>query len=172
MTSDTVHRPEPAHNANTTGTSSSWNVQPVPGQVLDQVQLENLRWEGNERRTVGTGTGGGGGPTNLFTTHSSSTITTATTAGSGSGSGSGAGAGAGAGQVATEAQAAQEAPQQQQEVEGVVGEEGVGGGGPPEQSTVALQKWNSSPIRIYRVLSTFFSFMILGANDAAYGVSI
>jgi hypothetical protein len=36
----------------------------------------------------------------------------------------------------------------------------------------ALEKWNQSRGNICRSLSTFWSFLVMGANDAAYGVSI
>lgn len=41
----------------------------------------------------------------------------------------------------------------------------------PATAVPAAQKWNSSRLNVYKVLITFFSFIILGANDAAYGVS-
>ncbi|KAI9886140.1 MAG: autophagy protein [Watsoniomyces obsoletus] len=61
--------------------------------------------------------------------------------------------------------------------------EGVGGieGGdenrdvPPEDATSVVSPpeiWNSSWINVCRVFGTFFSFTILGANDAAYGALI
>ncbi|KAJ5641797.1 hypothetical protein N7490_005797 [Penicillium lividum] len=33
-----------------------------------------------------------------------------------------------------------------------------------------LEKWNSPRINIYRSFSTFWSFLVMGANDAAYGL--
>ena len=39
----------------------------------------------------------------------------------------------------------------------------------PPHAVDALQKWNQSRSNIFKTLSTFFSFVILGANDAAYG---
>lgn len=38
--------------------------------------------------------------------------------------------------------------------------------------TPQLQKWNSSWSNIFRVLSTFWCFVVLGLNDAAYGALI
>ncbi|KAJ5765317.1 hypothetical protein N7520_004876 [Penicillium odoratum] len=35
-----------------------------------------------------------------------------------------------------------------------------------------LEKWNSPRINIYRSFSTFWSFLVMGANDAAYGALI
>ena len=32
------------------------------------------------------------------------------------------------------------------------------------------EKWNHPRINIYRSFSTFWSFLVMGANDAAYGV--
>ena len=32
-----------------------------------------------------------------------------------------------------------------------------------------LQRWNESPSTIFRLFSTFFTFFVMGANDAAYG---
>jgi hypothetical protein len=34
----------------------------------------------------------------------------------------------------------------------------------------ALEKWNQPQINVYRTFATFFSFLVMGANDAAYGV--
>lgn len=36
----------------------------------------------------------------------------------------------------------------------------------------ALEKWNQPRINIYRSFSTFWSFLVMGANDAAYGVCV
>lgn len=35
----------------------------------------------------------------------------------------------------------------------------------------ALEKWNAPRINIYRSFATWWSFLVMGANDAAYGVS-
>lgn len=43
---------------------------------------------------------------------------------------------------------------------------------PPTDSKPQLQKWNSPRINIWRCAGTFWSFVILGANDAAYGALI
>jgi len=43
---------------------------------------------------------------------------------------------------------------------------------PPSTATPQLQKWNTPRINMYRVLATFYSFVILGANDGAYGALI
>jgi hypothetical protein len=32
------------------------------------------------------------------------------------------------------------------------------------------EKWNESPTNFWRVLATFYSFIVVGANDGAYGV--
>ncbi|KAJ9613363.1 hypothetical protein H2200_003305 [Cladophialophora chaetospira] len=42
----------------------------------------------------------------------------------------------------------------------------------PTTATVQLQKWNSPRINMSRCLATFYSFIILGANDGAYGALI
>lgn len=34
-----------------------------------------------------------------------------------------------------------------------------------------LEKWNQPRINIHRTFATFWSFLVMGANDAAYGVS-
>lgn len=39
----------------------------------------------------------------------------------------------------------------------------------PINSMPQLQRWNSPRINAFRTLATFWDFMILGANDAAYG---
>lgn len=43
---------------------------------------------------------------------------------------------------------------------------------PPTTAVPQLQKWNSPKINIWRCLATFYCFIILGANDAAYGALI
>lgn len=40
---------------------------------------------------------------------------------------------------------------------------------PPTTAVPQLQKWNSPRINIWRCFATFYSFIVLGANDAAYG---
>jgi len=43
----------------------------------------------------------------------------------------------------------------------------------PQPSTTVrvIERWNHPKINIQRTLATFFAFVIMGANDAAYGVS-
>ncbi|KAK1247998.1 hypothetical protein MKX07_000886 [Trichoderma sp. CBMAI-0711] len=43
---------------------------------------------------------------------------------------------------------------------------------PPEDAFEAKVKWNSPPINKYRVLSTFWSFFVLGMNDGSYGALV
>lgn len=43
---------------------------------------------------------------------------------------------------------------------------------PPSTSTPQLQKWHTPTINMWRCFATFYSFIILGANDAAYGALI
>lgn len=33
------------------------------------------------------------------------------------------------------------------------------------------EKWNDPPINVWRVLAAYYSFIVVGANDGAYGVS-
>lgn len=40
-----------------------------------------------------------------------------------------------------------------------------------QEGFAALEKWNHPQINTYRSFSTFWSFLVMGANDAAYGVS-
>ncbi|MCJ1329325.1 hypothetical protein MMC10_006004 [Thelotrema lepadinum] len=40
---------------------------------------------------------------------------------------------------------------------------------PPATAMEALQRWNSPPINRYRVLATFWSFLVLGMGDGSYG---
>lgn len=42
----------------------------------------------------------------------------------------------------------------------------------PTPAMPAAEKWNQSRSHIYRVAATFFCFMVMGANDAAYGVCV
>lgn len=39
----------------------------------------------------------------------------------------------------------------------------------PPTAVAALEKWNSPRSNIYRTFATFWSFFVMGANDAAYG---
>jgi hypothetical protein len=41
----------------------------------------------------------------------------------------------------------------------------------PAMVVHALEKWNEPSVNINRLFATFWSFVIMGANDAAYGVS-
>lgn len=41
---------------------------------------------------------------------------------------------------------------------------------PKSEPEHAVQKWHNPIINTWRVLATFFSFMVVGANDAIYGV--
>ncbi|KAL0264861.1 hypothetical protein SLS55_000814 [Diplodia seriata] len=43
---------------------------------------------------------------------------------------------------------------------------------PPDTAVPAVEKWNSNPTNTYRLLATFWSFMVMGGNDAAYGAII
>jgi hypothetical protein len=36
----------------------------------------------------------------------------------------------------------------------------------------AVERWNHPRSNIYKTLATFWCFMVMGANDAAYGVSL
>ena len=42
---------------------------------------------------------------------------------------------------------------------------------PPTEPEPALERWNNPRINIYRYLAANYSFIIMGMNDAAYGVS-
>lgn len=42
---------------------------------------------------------------------------------------------------------------------------------PPPTAVSTLECWNKPRSNIYRTLATFWSFLVMGANDAAYGVS-
>lgn len=43
---------------------------------------------------------------------------------------------------------------------------------PPASATAALQTWNNPPVNKWRILAAFFSFIVLGMNDAAPGALI
>lgn len=47
-----------------------------------------------------------------------------------------------------------------------------GENGPPEIAISALEKWNYPRHNIGRLMATFWSFVVSGANDAAYGVCL
>lgn len=36
--------------------------------------------------------------------------------------------------------------------------------------TIATERWNESQSNIFRIAASFFCFIVMGANDAAYGV--
>jgi hypothetical protein len=42
---------------------------------------------------------------------------------------------------------------------------------PPEHAVSALPAWNQNRANVFKTFSTFSAFIIMGANDAAYGVS-
>src|SRR3954471_17776294 len=42
----------------------------------------------------------------------------------------------------------------------------------PSTAAAVLQKWNNPRINMFRVFATFYSFVILGLNDGAYGALI
>lgn len=42
---------------------------------------------------------------------------------------------------------------------------------PPQHAVSALPTWNENKATVSKTLSTFLAFIIMGANDAAYGVS-
>ncbi|EOD44270.1 putative mfs protein [Neofusicoccum parvum UCRNP2] len=42
----------------------------------------------------------------------------------------------------------------------------------PEDAVVAVEKWNSTRINICRLAATFWAFLVMGGNDAAYGAII
>lgn len=47
----------------------------------------------------------------------------------------------------------------------------VGSDVPPQHAVSALPAWNQNKADVYKTLSTFVALFIMGANDAAYGVS-
>lgn len=49
--------------------------------------------------------------------------------------------------------------------------EAVQGADAATPATTTVERWNYPRTNLYRVGATFFSFLVLGANDAAYGVS-
>ena len=42
---------------------------------------------------------------------------------------------------------------------------------PPQNAVSVLPTWNQNKANTFKTLSTFMAFIIMGANDAAYGVS-
>lgn len=48
------------------------------------------------------------------------------------------------------------------------------GGAEPDDAPYAaiVERWNGSKTSVFRVAAIFWSFFIMGANDAAYGVSL
>lgn len=43
---------------------------------------------------------------------------------------------------------------------------------PPSASTSVIERWNRPKINIWRTIAAFFTFIMMGANDAAYGALI
>lgn len=43
---------------------------------------------------------------------------------------------------------------------------------PPGAAVSALQRWNHPRDNIHRLAACFWCFLVMGANDAAYGVSL
>lgn len=41
----------------------------------------------------------------------------------------------------------------------------------PSSLTAAAERWNESRTNVFRLVASFFCFMVMGANDSAYGVS-
>ena len=41
---------------------------------------------------------------------------------------------------------------------------------PTTQADAPLERWNSPRINLYKTSAAFWSFIVMGANDAAYGV--
>ena len=60
----------------------------------------------------------------------------------------------------------QPAPEQALETENPVN----GDNDPPATAVSALERWNYPRHNIARLIATFWSFIVSGANDAAYGV--
>lgn len=42
----------------------------------------------------------------------------------------------------------------------------------PDTESSNLEQWNKPRINTYRYLATIYSFIVMGMNDAAYGVSL
>jgi hypothetical protein len=42
----------------------------------------------------------------------------------------------------------------------------------PSTTVSVIERWNNPKFNIYRTFATLFAFTIMGANDAAYGVSL
>jgi hypothetical protein len=43
---------------------------------------------------------------------------------------------------------------------------------PPGNVFPAMERWNHPKSNIYKIAATFWAFLVMGANDAAYGVSL
>lgn len=42
---------------------------------------------------------------------------------------------------------------------------------PTTQGAAKLERWNQSQVNFWRTMAAFWSFVVMGSNDAAYGVS-
>ena len=42
---------------------------------------------------------------------------------------------------------------------------------PTTQPAEKLERWNTPTLNLWRTLAAFWSFVVMGSNDAAYGVS-
>lgn len=47
-----------------------------------------------------------------------------------------------------------------------------GSSSPPDTAVPVVEKWNSNRTNTYRLLATFWGFLVMGGNDAAYGVRL
>ncbi|KAF9638175.1 Major facilitator superfamily [Lasiodiplodia theobromae] len=47
-----------------------------------------------------------------------------------------------------------------------------GSSSPPDTAVPVVEKWNSNRTNTYRLLATFWGFLVMGGNDAAYGAII
>lgn len=43
---------------------------------------------------------------------------------------------------------------------------------PTTQAAAKAERWNQSGLNVYRILAAFWSFIVMGSNDAAYGALI
>lgn len=50
-------------------------------------------------------------------------------------------------------------------------DENMNGESCPSPATAAAERWNESRTNVFRILASFFCFIVMGANDSAYGVS-
>lgn len=52
----------------------------------------------------------------------------------------------------------------------IISDQSLPAGDDLRNTDIQPEKWNESRTNVWRILATFYSFVVVGANDGAYGV--